>query len=184
MRMTRPATASWDRPRTALAALAAAALLLAGCGGTDGAPDGTGAAAVVTLATGEPGELLTDGEGLTLYLFTADSPGVSTCTDGCLAVWPPLLTGGEPVAGTGVDAGLLGTLTREDGSVQVTYAGWPLYRYAGDTAPGELTGQGVGGVWFVVAPSGEPLGLAGTTTDATDTDADATDSGSGSGYGY
>ena len=98
------------------------------------------------------GPILTDESGMALYLFTADSPGVSTCVDGCLAAWPPLLTDGEPSVQGAADATLLGTLTRDDGSVQVTYAGWPLYFFAADMAPGDVTGQGVNDVWFVVAP--------------------------------
>jgi predicted lipoprotein with Yx(FWY)xxD motif len=94
---------------------------------------------------------------MTLYLFTADSPGVSTCVDGCLAAWPPLLTGGGPVAQGAADAGLLGTLTRDDGTVQVTYGGWPLYFFASDMAAGDVAGQGVNGAWFVVAPDGSAI---------------------------
>lgn len=148
--------------RSTVVAVGAAALLLAGCGGADDdAADATGslAAAVVETAQGAIGTFLTDGDGRTLYLFTEDEPGVSTCTDACLAAWPALLTDGAPVAGMGVDTALLGTITRADGGTQVTYAGWPLYHYAGDAAPGDTVGQGVGDVWFVVSPSGEPLAM-------------------------
>lgn len=97
------------------------------------------------------GEFLVDGKGMTLYLYTKDSPGVSNCFEGCLAAWPPLLTDGEPSAGEGV-TGQLGTITRDDGSVQVTYKGLPLYYYVSDVNPGDTTGHEVGGVWYVVAP--------------------------------
>ena len=149
------------RTRTALAGMAAA-LVLAACaedaGDTADATadpvDGT----VVATTQGAPGTFLTDATGMSLYLFTNDTPGVSNCTGDCLAAWPALLTDGAPVAGDGVDGSLLGTTTRDDGSVQVTYGGWPLYYFAGDATPGALEGQGVNDVWFVVSPAGEMLG--------------------------
>ncbi|MBN9326448.1 MAG: hypothetical protein BGO38_10200 [Cellulomonas sp. 73-145] len=113
------------------------------------------AAATVMTASSSLGTILVDGSGRTLYLFTKDSPGTSTCTGGCLAVWPPLL--GTPTAGTGVDASMLGTLTRPDGKTQVSYKGMPLYYWAQDSAPGQTSGQGVQGVWWVVSPQGTPI---------------------------
>jgi len=100
----------------------------------------------------ELGTFLVDEDGMTLYLFTKDSPGVTTCFDACLQAWPPLLTNGEPRADDGVTGSKLGTITRDDGSIQVTYDGLPLYYYITDVKPGDTTGQGVGGVWFVVKP--------------------------------
>jgi predicted lipoprotein with Yx(FWY)xxD motif len=151
-------------------------LVLSACGGEsqEGAAD-EAQGATVRIATGEPGTFLVDADGMSLYLFTNDSPGVSTCGAGCIEAWPALLTAGEPVAGDGVDAALLGTTTREDGAVQVTYGGWPLYFFAGDAAAGDVTGQGVNDVWFVVAPDGAMVG--GTASDGPDTSM-------GSGYGY
>jgi len=102
------------------------------------------------------GTILVDGDGMTLYLFTNDSPGVSTCEGACLAAWPPLL--GRPQAGAGADDSLLGSLTRTDGTPQVTYNGWPLYYWAQDAAPGDTNGQGVNDVWWVVSPEGDPIG--------------------------
>lgn len=104
------------------------------------------------------GQYLTDAEGQTLYLFLNDSENTSTCTGGCLEAWPPLLSEGEPMAGEELDAALLGTITREDGSMQVTYNGWPLYYFAKDEAPGDINGQGVGEVWYLISPAGEPVG--------------------------
>jgi len=124
------------------------------------APDAAGAPATVTTASGSLGTFLTDGDGRTLYLFTPDSPGVSTCTDACLQAWPALVTDGAPEAAGMADATLLGTLVRDDGGVQVTYAGWPLYAFAGDTVAGDVNGQGVEGVWFLVAPDGTMLDAA------------------------
>jgi predicted lipoprotein with Yx(FWY)xxD motif len=94
---------------------------------------------------------------MTLYLFTKDSPNTTVCYDKCATAWPPLLTTGDPVAGEGVDAALFGTTTRTDGTIQVTYNGWPLYYYEKDKAPGDVTGQDVGGVWYVVSAKGEQV---------------------------
>ena len=99
------------------------------------------------------GPVLTNSHGMTLYVFTHDMNGESTCTGTCATTWPPLLTHGTPAAGSGV-TGKLGTTTRSDGSTQVTYNGMPLYTYARDMASGEAHGQGVGGVWFVATPTG------------------------------
>ena len=110
-----------------------------------------------TVSVGETslGSVLVNADGLTLYLFTNDSPNTTTCTGDCLVAWPALTASGAPSAGEGVDASMLGTITRPDGATQVTYGGWPLYVYARDAAAGDVTGQGVGGVWFAVLPSGE-----------------------------
>jgi predicted lipoprotein with Yx(FWY)xxD motif len=126
----------------------------------DQGTEGDEAPAEVDLAVADSslGEHLVDGEGLTLYLFTDDSDGESVCTDGCLQAWPALIVEGEPSWGEGVDASLVDTIEREDdGSTQVTYAGMPLYTFASDEAPGDVNGQGSGGVWFVVAPDGNPV---------------------------
>ncbi len=115
------------------------------------------AAGEVTVMVSESdlGEILVDGEGMTLYLFTNDTEDSSACYDDCAATWPPLE--GEATAGEGVDEALLGTIERDDGSTQVTYGGHPLYYFAPDEASGDINGQGVGGVWFVVDPAGEPI---------------------------
>jgi len=99
------------------------------------------------------GDYLTDSKGMTLYLYTQDTPGVSTCTAGCLKYWPALVANGDLTAGPGV-AGKLDVITRtDDGSKQVTYNGYPLYYWKKDVNPGDTTGQGVGGIWFVVPPT-------------------------------
>ncbi|MEV4412255.1 hypothetical protein [Catellatospora sp. NPDC049609] len=102
------------------------------------------------------GAVVTDGDGWVLYRFDRDSadPPESRCSGDCAAVWPPVLVD-ESLELTGVDRKLVGTIEREDGSTQVTLAGWPLYRYIGDLKAGQWKGQGVGGVWFVVAPTGK-----------------------------
>jgi predicted lipoprotein with Yx(FWY)xxD motif len=115
----------------------------------------------------EYGEILVDGDGMTLYLFTRDSRGESVCSGDCADAWPPL-TGGNPSAGDGVTASL-DTIERDDGSMQVTADGMPLYYYAPDGEPGDATGQGVGDVWFVLRPDGSTVGPDRSTAEPTDT---------------
>ena len=106
------------------------------------------------------GPFLVDSSGMSLYLFEADTAGASTCFDDCMAAWPPLVTDGPAVAGTGVDQALLGTTERPDGLTQVTYGGWPLYYYVEDTAPGETRGhdfEDFGAEWYLVSPTGETV---------------------------
>ena len=124
----------------------------------------TGDATLNVSETADFGTILVDGEGMSLYVFMADTQdsGTSTCgdDDGCATDWPPLTTDGSPVAGEGVDATLLGTITRDDGTTQVTYNGWPLYLFSEDEAPGDTNGQGIeefGGLWFLVSPAGEAI---------------------------
>jgi predicted lipoprotein with Yx(FWY)xxD motif len=164
-----------DRVRTlAIAALAVVVLAACQAAGANptpipnayGSSAPTTAAATPTAATSQAavgvaevdvatdaslGEFLVDSTGMTLYLYTKDTPGVSNCSGNCLAAWPALLTTGAPIAGAGV-TGKLGTITRDDGSVQVTYNELPLYYYVSDTQAGDTTGQGVGGVWYIVKP--------------------------------
>ena len=100
------------------------------------------------------GRILTDGKGRSLYLFTGDGKNTSTCYGECAQNWPPLLVSDKPRAGQGVAANLLGTTQRRDGTLQVTYNGWPLYYHAKDEKPGDAYGQGAGGTWFLVSPYG------------------------------
>ena len=126
----------------------------------------TGAAVVNLGQNDELGSFLVDEKGMTLYLFTKDTPNISNCYEKCAIAWPPLLTSGDPVAGDGVDASLLGTTTRTDGAIQVTYNGWPLYYYEKDKAPGDVLGQNVGEVWFVISPAGEMIEPVAAATEA------------------
>jgi predicted lipoprotein with Yx(FWY)xxD motif len=116
----------------------------------------------INLGNTKLGQVLVDSKGLTVYLFLADSGAASNCNSAsCVQYWPPVLTTGAPQAGTGVNASLLGTITRADGTAQVTYAGHPLYRFISDKAAGDETGQGVnafGAPWYVVSPSGAQIG--------------------------
>jgi predicted lipoprotein with Yx(FWY)xxD motif len=111
---------------------------------------------VMTTADPKLGTILVDSQGHTLYRNTKESNGTIVCTGSCAQLWPPLvlLPGvATPTGGSGV-TGRLATVTRPDGSTQVTYDGMPLYRYASDTKPGDTNGQGFGGIWFVVLASG------------------------------
>ncbi|MDI6103218.1 hypothetical protein QLQ12_31880 [Actinoplanes sp. NEAU-A12] len=102
------------------------------------------------------GTTVQDEDGFVLYRFDEDedSPAKSNCNGDCAKVWPPALTGnGEPKL-DGVDESLVGTVTRADGTKQLTLKGWPLYRYIGDKKAGQWKGQNVGGKWFVIQPNG------------------------------
>lgn len=103
------------------------------------------------------GRILVDGDGRTLYLLTADNKSTSVCNDDCIKTWPLFLTLTKANAQEGVNAGFIGTLQRKDGSTQATYNGWPLYYRSTDTKPGDTTGQGLDGVWFVLTPNGDPV---------------------------
>jgi predicted lipoprotein with Yx(FWY)xxD motif len=103
------------------------------------------------------GTILVDANGNTLYVFTNDTGDTSTCTGDCAGTWPALVADGQVKAGGDADASLLGSSARDDGTMQVTYNGHPLYHFAGDQAPGDTHGQGVGGIWFVVSPAGDPI---------------------------
>ncbi|MBT8200329.1 MAG: hypothetical protein KJO36_07420 [Acidimicrobiia bacterium] len=159
--------------------LIAGVIILAACGGDDAASDSTAATTTTTSATTTTdatttsaaveemvnvtttglGDVLADGDGNVLYLFLPDAQGPSVCNGDCAAAWPPLPVG--PIAGSGVDAGLMGTATRDDGTEQVTYNGWPLYYFQNDSAPGDTNGQGINDVWFVVSPDGEGVDIPG-----------------------
>jgi predicted lipoprotein with Yx(FWY)xxD motif len=169
--------------------VAAIALAVAGCGGasggeragayggpsptaspssagtSNGAPGANGSgAASVGLASSKLGEILVDGEGRTLYLFEADKGSASTCDGTCASAWPPLTTAGEPTAGSGVSASKLATTERSDGTTEVTYNGHPLYRFSGDGAPGQTSGQGsdgFGAKWYVLSAAGDQIEMGG-----------------------
>src|SRR5919106_3847770 len=114
-------------------------------------------AATVTAHASRFGKVLFDGSGRALYLFKRDKSSQSTCSGACAKAWPPFLTTKAPKAGAGARAGLLGTTKRADGTVQVTYAGHPLYYFSGDKKPGQINCQNVvnfGGLWLVVSPGG------------------------------
>lgn len=133
------------------------------------APSGGAETTIATEEHEEFGPILVDGEGRSLYLFTNDTGPESTCYDQCAEAWPALT--GEAGAEGEADEGLLGTTERDDGETQVTYADHPLYYFAADEAPGDTNGQGVGGVWFLVDPRGEPVeGDGGGATEGASTE--------------
>ena len=140
------------RTRPMFVALLAVGFAVSACGGEDQAASDDVDLAVTTT---DLGEVLVDGSDMTLYVFTNDPPGESVCEDDCAAAWPPLTVDGEPTIGDGLDPALVGTIERSDGSTQVTYGDAPLYTWASDSEPGDVTGQGVNDVWFVMGPDGE-----------------------------
>ena len=175
-----------DRKHRSLVARIAAlviaiAVVLAACSGTPAGPyggagtpnptkEGTGSTVYeVKVANNTTiGAFLAGEGGKTLYVLTKDAPGLSTCSGNCATAWPPfVLDTGESVKG-GVDVtGSFGTITRDDGTIQVTYKDAPLYYFAGDAAAGEVNGQGVNGVWFVASPDGGPNAGSGSPSAST-----------------
>ena len=146
--------------RSILGVLAAAALAASAFAQDQAAP--ASAVTGINLAeSSELGQFLTDQNGMALYLFLPDAQGASTCYDDCATNWPPVTvesTDALPTLGAGLDQALLGTVERDDGTLQVTYNGWPLYYYIGDMEPGVTNGQGLGGNWFIVNAAGEAIG--------------------------
>jgi predicted lipoprotein with Yx(FWY)xxD motif len=108
----------------------------------------------VQAAQSKLGRILVDAQGRTLYAFTNDANGTSTCEGACADAWPPVAANGDTMTGQGVDAALLSKVTRSDGTSQLKVGKWPVYLYAGDGAPGDVNGQGSGGTWFVIGPNG------------------------------
>lgn len=158
--------------RPALAGVSLVVLALAGC-----APAGTGTAPpaettesasppatdvpvelALTTAESSLGTIVVNADGMSVYVFDKDTPnsGASTCEGDCLDNWPAVTVEENSLEAEGV-TGTVDTITRSDGSLQVTLNGWPLYLYAGDMAAGDVTGQAVGGVWWVVSPTGDKI---------------------------
>ena len=140
--------------RLLLLPLAAVALGACGAAATyqTGAPPTAKAAYSVRVADSSLGQILTDGQGRTLYYFTLDQEGKIACVGQCAVTWRPLLDASTPTAAGSIGA-KLAVVMRLDGGTQVTYNDRPLYTFVGDKAPGDTTGQGVGGKWFVATPS-------------------------------
>ncbi|HEY2717774.1 MAG TPA: hypothetical protein VGI73_16300 [Solirubrobacterales bacterium] len=201
-----------NRKIYALALLAAGVLALAaaGCGGggsttgsetsaeTDSsaakesepvtaAPNAEEGTTFVSLANVNGlGMVLVDSKGMTLYEFEKDQGEESTCYGECAKAWPPLLTEGEPQPSNGADASQLGTTKRKDGTMQVTYAGRPLYGFEGDKAPGEANGNNIdafGAEWYALTSSGEKPEDNGGGGEQTTTE-EETSGGAGGYSGY
>jgi len=149
------------KSRLVIAGAMVASVLVAGCGSSSPSTSPAATGTSIAVATNAKlGQILVDGKGITVYLFVKDTRASSTCYTSCAQVWPPVLTSASPQAGTGATASLLGTTTRTDGKVEVTYAGHPLYYFVSDKQPGDATGQGVdnfGGLWWVLTPSGAAM---------------------------
>ena len=127
---------------------------------TTSTPGGSSSMSTVDVRTSNGKTFLTDASGRSLYLWVRDTTTMSMCSGSCATYWPPLTTSGAPTAGTGVTASDLGTISRSDGTKQVTYAGHPLYYFAGDKAAGQTNGEGSNGFgapWYLVAPSGRQI---------------------------
>jgi predicted lipoprotein with Yx(FWY)xxD motif len=161
------------------AGLICVGLLAAGCASSSPSTPAASGAAVATVAAGTGsssspavagmtqikikktalGKVLVNAQGYTLYWFAADTATSSACSGACASAWPPVI--GQPTAAPGVSLpGTLGTIKRSDGSLQATYDGHPLYTFAGDSAPGKVTGNGIdgsGALWWAMTPSGAKL---------------------------
>ena len=149
-------------------------LLAAGCGKDSTASPATTSKAAATTVTPSGnaavkvartplGTIVVDTTGRTLYAFTPDNATTSTCTAGCASAWPPAAVTGAPTA-SGIAPRLVTVIRRADGTSQIVVAGHPVYTYAGDSAPGDTTGEGSGGKWFVLAADGSLIRSATTTT--------------------
>jgi predicted lipoprotein with Yx(FWY)xxD motif len=164
--------------------LAAALLAAAACGSTSSSAASGGAAtsgngygaaasgpaspaaasaAVIGTRTGSAGTFLVNGSGRTVYMFAKDPSNQSACSGACASAWPPVTTTGAATVSGGANASELGTITRADGTKQVTYDGHALYYFAGDSSAGQTNGQGVDGFgakWWLVAPTGSIITTA------------------------
>ena len=160
-----------------LAGLALVAAL-SGCGGSPGTTNTTAAAAPTSSTTASPtassptsaaavdlktatssaGKIAVDAKGMSVYFFAKDTKGsgTSACTGACLTMWPPVLSMAATPTANGV-TGTLGTITTPAGAKQVTLNGLPLYSFANDKNPGDILGQGVGGVWNLASPAGDMI---------------------------
>ncbi|MGH3167919.1 MAG: COG4315 family predicted lipoprotein [Trebonia sp.] len=172
----------------------AAVLLAAACssGGSTAASGTTataspatasaGSKTVITVRSGSAGSHLTDGSGRAVYLWEKDPKDSSVCSGACAGVWPPVTAPGGVSASGGAAAADVGTITRSDGTKQVTYDGHPLYYFSGDTAPGQDNGQGINGFgakWWLVAPSGTAITSAASVSPSPSA---STSGGYGGGY--
>lgn len=137
-----------------------AALSLAGLSAAIAAGNSASRSATVSTARTGLGRIIVNGQGHTLYLFEKDKRGHSACSGTCATYWPPLVTHGKPIAANGARKALLGTIRRADGSMQVTYAGHPVYRFLLDSKRGQTKGEGLndfGGGWDALTPAGKKI---------------------------
>lgn len=185
------------RPRAALTAgLLGVALFVAACGSSSSSPSASSTASAaasntaasgikISTTKGSGGVYLTGPSGRALYLWVADAGGKSSCSGECAKAWPPLLTKATPAVAGGVNASDIGTITRSNGDMQVTYKGHPLYYFIGDHSAGSVAGQGsnsFGAKWWLVAPSGAAITGHGTAQ-AVGSSSSSSSSGGGGGWG-
>jgi predicted lipoprotein with Yx(FWY)xxD motif len=171
----------------AAAGLAAATVMLAACGSSAASSPSSGSTAHAVVPAGSGiktvstshGKVLTNAKGLTLYWYAIDTANKSNCNGKCATFWPPV-PASTKVSGVSLP-GKFGSITRSDGSKQLTYDGHPLYTFVEDTAPGTDKGNGIttsGGntadLWWAVTPSGAKLAVAKASSS----------SGGSGGYGY
>jgi predicted lipoprotein with Yx(FWY)xxD motif len=175
-----------------VAAVVGVALVVAACGSSssstsspaaNSAPSSNSSASGIAISTakGTGGMYLTGASGHAVYLWVADTGDRSSCSGACAKYWPPVVTKAAPVASGGVQASDLGTITRSNGSKQVTYNGHPLYYFVGDKSSGTWHGQGSNGFgakWWLVAPSGSAI------TASVKSSSSGSSSGSGSSGAY
>jgi predicted lipoprotein with Yx(FWY)xxD motif len=186
-----------------LGVLLGAGLLAAACssatsGGSQSAgstPGGAGstpsasasaAATVIKTTSGSAGAFLTNGSGRAVYLWVKDGMNKSVCDGACAGAWPPVIANGSVTAAGGATAKDLGTITRSDGTRQVTYDGHPLYYFAGDTGAGQTSGQGsnsFGAKWWLVSPSGASVTAASVTSGGASAPASSPSASHGSSWG-
>jgi predicted lipoprotein with Yx(FWY)xxD motif len=145
------------------AASSTAAAPAASPAGASSSGTGAGASAggtVITTAKSSAGTVLTSGSGKAVYVWTKDTGDMSNCNGACASAWPPVTTTATATAAGSANASDIGTITRSDGTKQVTYDGHPLYYFAGDSGPGSASGQGsdgFGATWWLVTPTGSDV---------------------------
>ena len=180
---------SRQRIALAMASGVASTLLLVACGSSSGNASDAGAAAPAASAggsapasgegggsggammastnmlmakkTSDMGTVVTDAEGMTLYRYDKDKASMSMCTGGCAKTWMPVMPEKGSVRAMGLEQSKISTVTRADGTKQLTLAGWPLYRYMGDTEAGDMNGQGKGDAWSAITPRGAKSAMSG-----------------------
>jgi predicted lipoprotein with Yx(FWY)xxD motif len=174
----------------AVALIAAAACSSSASSSSSSTPQSSGtpasaagsSATVITTANSSGGAFLTNSSGRAIYLFLADSKDKSNCSGACASTWPPVTTTGTPTASGSAQSSDLGTITRSDGTKQVTYDGHPLYYFAGDTGAGTDKGQGIDGFgakWWLIAPSGSSITTAVTLSGGSGASPSASSNGGG-----
>jgi predicted lipoprotein with Yx(FWY)xxD motif len=174
----------------AVALIAAAACSSSASSSSSSTPQSSGtpasaagsSATVITTANSSGGAFLTSSSGRAIYLFLADSKDKSNCSGACASTWPPVTTTGTPTASGSAQSSDLGTITRSDGTKQVTYDGHPLYYFAGDTGAGTDKGQGIDGFgakWWLIAPSGSSITTAVTLSGGSGASPSASSNGGG-----